>query len=74
MWTYPKGHKQLLPRDQDQGIMLLLFCCREFGYGFHQSPECLDDVNNIRTGRDYSRVEVAEKINGSKKSLLHHLL
>ena len=47
MWTCPQGHKQLLPKDQGQGIMLSSFCSRELGYGYTPSPESINAVNNI---------------------------
>ena len=67
MWTTPDGQKQLLPKDQGQGIMLSSFCCRELGYGFTPTSECFAAVNSIRAGKEYSDAEAAEKINGTRK-------
>ena len=60
MWTSPEGHKQLLPKDRGQGIMLSSFICRELGYAYTPSSECLDAVNRKRTGQNYSDEEAAE--------------
>ena len=61
MWTCPGGHKQLLPKDQGQGIMLLLLCCGEHEHGFNPSTKSLDAENKIRTGKDYSDADAKKR-------------
>ena len=33
-WVLPDGTKQLIPKDEGQGVMLSSFVSRELGYGF----------------------------------------
>ena len=58
-WMLPDGTKQLVPKDEGQGIMLSSFTCRELGYGMEISKEVIDAVNLQRRGKKYSDTEAA---------------
>ena len=38
-WVLPNGKKQLVPKDEGHGLMLLTFTCRELGYGLQISKD-----------------------------------
>ena len=64
-WMLPDGTKQLVPKDEGQGIMLSSFTCRELGYGMQLSKDVIDAVNLRRRGKKYSDVEAANARLGS---------
>ena len=53
-WSLPDGTKQIIPKDDGHGVMLLSFCCWELGLGFDIPPDVLDIVNKKREGSIYS--------------------
>ena len=65
LWMSPDGKKQLIPKDEGQGLMLSSFCCHELGYGFTLSKEELDKVNKNRIGKKYSDETTAKLKNGT---------
>ena len=65
-WTLHDGTKQLIPKDDGQGLMLSLFCCRELGYGYQIPEETLLLVNESREGKAYSDEEAAINVNSTK--------
>ena len=67
MWTCPDGYKQLISKDDIQGIVLSLSCTCELGYGFNPSSTTLDIVNKIRKGKNYLDEDAAVMVNGTKK-------
>ena len=46
-WVLPDGTKQLLPKEEGQGVMLSSFCCHELGYGYPVLNYILKQVNKI---------------------------
>lgn len=34
VWVLPDGTRQIIPKDEGQGVMLSGLCSRELGYGF----------------------------------------
>ena len=67
MWVCPDGCKQLFPKDDGQGIMLSLFCCRDLGYGYNPPTNIMNEINESRKGKNYSDEDAAITVNGSKK-------
>ena len=53
-WMMPDGTKQLVPKDEGNGIMLSSFTCRELGYCCPIADDVLDAVNLKRQGTKYS--------------------
>ena len=66
VWITPDGQKQLIPKDDGQGVMLSSFVSRELGYGYTLPEEVKDRVNKMRHVKEYSDTEAAEKETGSK--------
>ena len=66
-WVLPDGTKQLVPKDEGQGIMLSSFTCRELGYGYTPSPLVMEAVNLLRKTKKYSDESAATMKNGSPK-------
>ena len=64
-WTLPDGTKQLLPKDDGQGLMLSSFCSRELGYGYSVPPDILKIVNEKRKSEKYDDENAAIIKNGS---------
>ena len=44
-WTHLDGTKQLIPKEEGQGHMLLCFCSHKLGFGFHLSYSIIDEIN-----------------------------
>ena len=44
-WLTPGGKKQLVPKDEGQGIILSSFVSREIGFGYTPSTEIMNQVN-----------------------------
>ena len=44
-WLLPDGTKQLIPKDEGQGVMLSPFVSRELGYGYEIPKNMLDEIN-----------------------------
>ena len=59
-WMMPDGTKQLVPKDEGNGIMLSSFTCRELGYGCPISDDVLEAVNLLREGKKYSDQDAAK--------------
>ena len=57
---YSRWKKQLVPKEEGQGVMISSFVSHEFRYGYEPSPQIMDDVNKIRVGHDYSDTEAAQ--------------
>ena len=70
-WVLPDGTRQLIPKDEGQGLMLSSFCCRELGYGYSPSDSILQAVNVKRKGTTYSDESAAtlKQGNANKKPL-----
>ena len=66
-WVLPDGTKQLIPKDEGQGIMLSSFTCRELGYGYTPSSTVMDAVNQRRNNKKYSDESSAVIKNGNSK-------
>ena len=64
-WTLPDGTKQLLPKDDGQGLVLSSFCSRELGYGWQIPPDILREVNVKRKGKKYDDEKAAIMKNGT---------
>ena len=50
-WMMPDGAKQLVSKDEGNGIILSSFTCCELGYGCPVSDDVLDAVNLLREGK-----------------------
>ena len=61
----PDGTKQLLPKDDGQGVMISSFVARELGYRFQPSQLELEEINKKRKCRKYSDEEAAIEKNGT---------
>ena len=71
-WTLPSGEKQLVPKDEGQGIMISALQSREFGFGLPLTEEQLKVVNDARVGEHYKDAEAAKKYKGGTlKGKLH---
>ena len=44
-WVLPNGTKQLIPKDEGQGVMLSSFVSRELGYGFEIGAVAMEFIN-----------------------------
>ena len=66
-WVLPDGTRQLVPKDEGQGVMLSSFCSRELGYGFNSlCMAILDEVNAKRENLHYiDRVASSMKFGSS---------
>ena len=58
-WSCPDGTKQLIPKDDGNGLMLSSFVSREFGYGMLLTETQLVIVNEYRKGKHYSDVDAS---------------
>ena len=68
-WLLPDGTKQLVPKDEGQGVMLSSFVSRELGYGFEFSDDVRNAVNAKRRNNNYSDEEAAIlKLGSAKKN------
>ena len=65
VWILPDGTKQLMPKDEGQGVMLSSFVGREIGYCFTPSQSVFDEVNRKRTNCKYSDKEAAIEKRGT---------
>ena len=68
-WTHLDGTKQLIPKEEGQGHMLLCFCSHKLGFGFHLSHSIIDEINIQREHQTYIDKKAAIKIYGNKKKL-----
>ena len=66
VWVLPNGVKQLIPKDEGQGVMLSSFVSRELGYGFQIDEQTLCEINKKRMIQKYSDVSAAVTKNGSE--------
>jgi hypothetical protein len=64
-WMLPSSEKQLVPKDEGQGVMISALQSREFGYGLPLAEEQLNIVNAARVGQQYKDVEAAKKYKGN---------
>ena len=53
-WVLPDGTRQLVPKEEGQGVMLSSFCSRELGYGFPLTQDVLEAVNKQCENTHYS--------------------
>ena len=53
-WVMPNGTKELIPKDEGQGVMISSFVSRELGYGFEFCDEVMQEINQKRKGQKYS--------------------
>ena len=65
VWILPDGRKQLVPKDDGQGVMISSFISRELGYNYQLSNYAKDEINKLRDGKHYSDKEAAVKEHGS---------
>jgi hypothetical protein len=74
-WTGPKGEQGIIPKDEGNGLMILAFQSREFGFGFTLLPSEIEQVNKFRMEKRplYTEAESAIKVNGTavKKPLVN---
>ena len=47
-WIMANGTKQMMPKDEEQGIMISLFVSQEIEYGYTPSKSILDEVDQSR--------------------------
>jgi hypothetical protein len=66
-WKAPSGAVVLIPKDDGQGIMIIAFQSREFGFGVQISDQELTLINNYRNGKDYCNQKAAIKLRGTSK-------
>ena len=66
-WSLHDGSKQLIPKDEGQGLMLSSFYCRELGYGFKVPEDVLIGVNEMRKGTSYCDKDAAIAINATNE-------
>ena len=66
-WTHADGTKQLIPKEEGQGLMLSCFCSRELGFGFPLSQEVLDAINKKRENESYIDEKAAIEVYGNPK-------
>ena len=64
-WLLPDGTKQLIPKDEGQGVMLSSFTSRELGYGYEITQDILDEINMKRNNTSYSDTDAAKLKNGT---------
>ena len=69
VWVLPDGTKQLVPKEEGQGVMLSSFCCRELGYAYPVSGYVLSKVNKMRENQEYSDKDAARIKNQTTKKL-----
>ena len=67
VWVLPDGTKQLIPKEEGQGVMLSSFCCRELGYGYPVQGYILGQVNKKRENETYSDEIAAREYLGTTK-------
>ena len=66
-WTHADGTKQLIPKEEGQGIMVSSFCCRELGFGCPISASVLDAINAQRENQNYCDEKAGIEVHGSPK-------
>ena len=68
IWVLPDGTKQLIPKEEGQGVMLSSFSCRELGYAYPICGYILSQVNKRRENQEYSDKEAAKIKNQTTKN------
>lgn len=66
-WTHSDGTKQLIPKEEGQGLMLSCFCSHKLGFGFPPSQSVLDEINLQREHQTYIDEKAAIEIYGCSK-------
>lgn len=61
VWILPVGRKQLVPKDDGQGVMLLSLVSQKLRYVSTLTSEVKAKVNTLRTGKHYSDIDPSEK-------------
>lgn len=56
----PDGTKQIVSKEEGQGVMLSLFYCRELGYACPICDYCLSEVNKKYERQYHSNREAAK--------------
>ena len=66
-WTHSDGTKQLIPKEEGQGLMLSCFCSREIGFGYPVPDSVLNEINKQRENEKYIDEKAAMEIYGNAK-------
>jgi hypothetical protein len=70
-WVGAEGQRALLPKTEGMSLMLSAFQSRETGFGMKLSALQLDEINEMRRGKNYVDIDAAIAVNGQamKKDL-----
>ena len=70
-WVGAEGQRALLPKTEGMSLMLSAFQSRETGFGMKLSALQLDEINEMRRGKNYVDIDAAIAVNGqaTKKDL-----